>query len=141
MICRQKNGLNSHAEEEETESGESQRELHIYYCDDRDQMFLSEPEPEDLSGYVKMPVEFDIVKLAEKYDSATKENETVAELVFILLNQADNPLGTDENQDWIRENMEHGHTSMSVADIVEIDGSYYYCKNIGFRKIDIQESG
>jgi hypothetical protein len=30
-----------------------------------------------------------------------------------------------------------GHTSMSIGDIVEIDGRFFYCASIGFREIPI----
>ena len=50
---------------------------------------------------------------------------------FSLYNGEDNPLQTKENQNFIRS--VKTHTSMSVGDVVSIDGVLYLCEDINWR--------
>lgn len=55
------------------------------------------------------------------------------EELFTLFNSDDNPLSTTECQKFIRENK--SHTSMSVGDVISIDGDYYIVDGMGFKSI------
>lgn len=62
--------------------------------------------------------------------------------MFALLNSEDNPLGTPEEQRYIREKMLH--TSMSVGDVLkEKDGPFWLCLPFGWKAFDEfpQEAG
>lgn len=50
---------------------------------------------------------------------------------FSLYNGEDNPLQIKESQDFIRN--ARVHTSMSVGDVVSIDGILYLCEDINWR--------
>ena len=46
--------------------------------------------------------------------------------VYSKLNSGNNPLGTPEMQNWIKTNLKpRPHTSMSVGDIIELEGKYW----------------
>lgn len=71
--------------------------------------------------HVKMPVLFPItVKTPDEVFSILNGESYIA-----------NPLCISQNQRFIHEN--GTHTSMSVGDIVEINGIYYLCEDIGWK--------
>ena len=69
-------------------------------------------------------------------------DEQLCDGIFYRLNHYDlNPLSPDFYEDgnmigqnWMKEN-NVGHTSMSVGDIVVIDGTHYYCASFGWKKL------
>ena len=61
------------------------------------------------------------------------------EAIFALFNLGNNPLATPRGQDRIRR-LGVGHTSISVGDIVKVDGNYYYCDKVGWKKMRLQDS-
>ena len=70
------------------------------------------------------------------------KHESLCDRIFYLLNHYEhNPLAIDfyedqnpKGQNWLKEN-NVGHTSMSVGDIVVIDGTHYYCASFGWKKL------
>ena len=79
--------------------------------------------------YVKLPISLKIEK------NSTGELEKI----FIKMNLDDNPMGTREMQQWIRDH-DLTHTSMSCGDIigVPIKGekkAIYVCEDAGFSEI------
>jgi hypothetical protein len=64
-----------------------------------------------------------------------REPLAIAEYVFMVMNTEMNPLITPDGQNKVRAS--RTHTSMSVGDIVEIDGAYHYCASFGFNEISI----
>ena len=48
------------------------------------------------------------------------------EKIFDFFNQEDNPLGTTKGQKWLKKVGLH-HTSMSVGDVIEVDGIPVVC--------------
>jgi hypothetical protein len=70
--------------------------------------------------YAKLPVETkekDLDKIWEDYNVGKSHHK----------------LGTKEMQNWIRKNT--GHTSMSVGDVVQINGDYYIARDVGWEKL------
>jgi hypothetical protein len=58
--------------------------------------------------------------------------------VFIELNfDQRNPLTLPSKQDWLRENMIHPHTSMSVGDVAKMNNKYYICLPSGWAEIHL----
>lgn len=97
------------------------------------------PTKQDLkTGYVLLPIpsshwnQFDL--------PTTKKN--VPDALFHIMNQyttnpmarksANDPQG-DKMQQWIRDH--HTHTSMSVGDVVIVDGTMYVCDTMGWKEI------
>lgn len=72
--------------------------------------------------YVELPITIDV------------EDKTEFGKIFSMLNRDDNPMGTPEHQQWIRDHGVH-HTSMSVGDVVQLSDCYYLCKDIGWEEI------
>jgi len=71
--------------------------------------------------YVKLPISFEI-----------KEDEL--DEIYSKLNQDDNPMGTPEMQQWIRDNGLK-HTSMSVGDIIKHEKGIFICEDVGWTKL------
>ncbi|MBN1172641.1 MAG: hypothetical protein JXA67_10755 [Micromonosporaceae bacterium] len=66
---------------------------------------------------------------------ATDDDLTVCEQVFRLLNVGDDPeFGTPDPR--ALEYRFKGHRSLSVGDVVDVDGRYYACARFGFTAID-----
>jgi hypothetical protein len=64
--------------------------------------------------------------------------ERVLDTIFKAMNSDfSNPLATEPMQAMLQERG-IGHTSMSVRDVVYLDGNYYICGNIGWRKIFLE---
>src|SRR5207249_6569073 len=64
--------------------------------------------------------------------------------LYAEYNDYKNPMGTAEMQNWIRDNLlPNRHTSMSIGDIIELDGELWLCRVIGWEKLPFkaQESG
>jgi hypothetical protein len=59
-------------------------------------------------------------------------NNWTLQKIFDFFNQEDNPLAKPEGQEWIRKVGLH-HTSMSVGDVVEIDGIPNVCMPTGWK--------
>lgn len=87
----------------------------------------------DRDDLVEMPVEFEWEGMGYVED--------FLERIFAELNGFGNPLMSDENQEWIRQNMSRGHTSMSIGDAIEIHGQLYVVSEIGFTKVEELEEG
>lgn len=88
--------------------------------DEADLIFL----PAELKDeWQEMPVQF-----ADELD-----NETI----FSRLNSdEENPLSSEENQDWIRKSSV-AHTSMSIGDcVIDSDGKWHVVVSEGFKKIE-----
>lgn len=140
------NGFNSHVESVECKHGNCHGEIKIWYCDERGSLFLEEPKPETSGGfekeYKRMPVSLCEYKVRARYDDyADADVKELCSVIYQVLNITSvNPLTQDEYQQWIGENMDHGHTSMSVADVLEIHGDFWYTKNVGFERLNIEAS-
>ena len=91
------------------------------------------PVKEDIEKYYKLiqlPIDFWDANLDEI------EDDTLLENIFLMMNNYDeNPLSNSKMQKWLKEN-NISHTSMSPGDIVSIDGRYYICDVIGWKKMD-----
>jgi len=69
------------------------------------------------------------VKLPMKFDHLSFDD------IFMDLNcEVDNPMGTTEMQKWILNNGLN-HTSMSPGDIIECNGNYFICEDLGWKKV------
>jgi hypothetical protein len=77
--------------------------------------------------YVKLPISFEI--------NENEAIETELDKIFATLNEDENPMGTPEMQQWIKDNGLK-HTSMSVGDIIKSKKGFYVCKNIGWKKLE-----
>ena len=64
--------------------------------------------------------------------------ENNLERIFSGFNLSTNPLGTKKMQQWIREH-DVAHTSMSVGEIVKVDGEWWYCADVGWEKMELIE--
>ena len=53
---------------------------------------------------------------------------------FDILNNEDNPMSTDVKQNWLRANGVR-HTSMSVGDVMLVNGKYFIVMGVGFAEI------
>jgi len=99
----------------------------VYYWKDikklLDMSIVKEKKYPDLNKmdeeYVKLPIEFEDKDMDE---------------IFSLLNQDENPMGTPEMQQWIRDNGLK-HTSMSVGDIIKNKEGTFICEDIGWKKM------
>lgn len=65
--------------------------------------------------------------------------DTALNKLFAIFNDADhianpNPLGTAKGQEKVRSSGTH-HTSMSVADVIQIKSDYYIVAGTGFKKL------
>lgn len=69
-----------------------------------------------------------------------REDSHVLEDIFGIYNWIDPTFQPDSlNSNFNRNGADH--TSMSVGDIVDIDGKYYHCEVAGWREIDVKEVG
>jgi len=95
----------------------------VYYWKDIKWIRGDKPSKEDFKkDYVKLPIDVAPVDYLEG--------------VFHLLNNEDNPLGSKENQEWIRKNLKpNPHTSMSVGDIVKVVDEYWIVEDVGWKKL------
>lgn len=99
--------------------------MEVYYLKSKHVELMKNTEKITLENltetHVKMPVLF-------HYTIKTPDE------VFAILNDGSsvpNPLTTQKNQQFVREN--GTHTSMSIGDIVEIKGIYHMCEDVGWR--------
>jgi len=104
----------------------------VYYWDEKiakNALFGKTPSVQKfLTNYRKLVD----VPLAEVCDNADSK-KTCAEKVYALMQgEKWSPLG--EAKDLI-QNKGLNHTSMSVGDIVEIEGDFYIARQIGFEEI------
>lgn len=76
--------------------------------------------------YKKIPISFPFNKNLSQEHNFGK--------VYNKLNSDNNPLGTPEMQQWLRKN-KLKHTSMSVGDIIELEGKYWITLMIGWEKL------
>ena len=127
---------------------EGQREISVLYCDDRERLFMSREKPskdEIEEHWKELPIKFDESFFPTGYiaeigpENRKKHMMEVCERIFRYLNrEKDNPLSSERGQRWIKTNMEHGHTSMSVSDIVRIGDEYWFCASLGFEKLEVE---
>ena len=69
-------------------------------------------------------------------DEPSEDTHQNLQRIMSLFNSDNNPLSNSEYQMNIRSNMLH--TSMSVNDVVFINGEFYRVDNFGFNKIKIK---
>lgn len=106
----------------------------IYYWKDIERMIeLSYREEKEYPD--EKTIEEDWVKLPISFDMGEDEDvDAELDKIFAELNQENNPMGTPEMQQWIRDNGLK-HTSMSVGDIIKNKKGLYICEDLGWYKL------
>lgn len=112
--------------------------IEVYYWkSDKGADYLHEKTPtigEFHSDFIKMPYKYNWNTNEMKEDRQEVLKSRICESLFDILNREENPLGTPENQAFIREHKLH--TSMSVGDIISFDGKeFWIIIGIGFEKL------
>jgi len=120
----------------EASIGEKKMKIEVYYWkSEHGSDYLHDKTPsigEFHSDFIKVP--FEKNPPIEEKDYPKEFTSKVCDSIYHILNCEENPLGTPENQEFIRENKLH--TSMSVGDIISIDEKeFWIVKGIGFDKL------
>lgn len=125
---------------------QKERQVQILYfnSDCREFRFQSEdlPSPEQVNELWEQLPDWVVEGLAPQITFMYREEEALCDRIFYLMNHYEhNPLAIDfyedenpKGQNWIKEN-NLDHTSMSVGDIVVLDGTHYYCASLGWKKL------
>lgn len=117
------------SEKSENEKKRKVKKMKVFYNDNPESFLIHYGRvgfyEEDL---VELPIDVG-------YDEEKTKNENF-ERVFSMLNRPTNPLASEENQEWLRENMKRPHTSMSCGDAIKFDGTIWVVDDIGFTKME-----
>jgi len=113
------------------------REVKIYYNEHEDSYEFSR----EYGNY-----EFNkdhLVELPIRLDYEEDNDMKILNEIYGVMNfPKTNPLAKTsekeghEGQKWLKENMKNPHTSMSIGDAIEIDGTLYVVSKDGFTKIE-----
>lgn len=74
------------------------------------------------NGILPKLEDYKLVGESEVYETADATTTDLLEIIFIKLNHC--------HPDWFK-----GH-SLSVSDVVELDGKFYYCDSMGYELLD-----
>lgn len=117
-------------------------ELKIYYTNN--EFFCMGAEDTDVTDMAKTHHELPQVaidglptEVISAYVNAGKVKECLEVIFRIMNNYTSNPLSHEHDngmQAWVRS--VRTHTSMSVGDVVQINGTHWFCDHVGWTQID-----
>lgn len=108
-------------------------EICAYYFDDPRYM-MPGTQPATQAEF-----ERDYRRVFREVSDVTSTDQAILDRMFRMLNiNEENPLADADEQAGLARIMVHPHTSLSVGDVVTVDGRVYICKAQGWGRLELQ---